>query len=371
MLEKGRISSQQFFFLILVLILSASLFNLPSIIISRTKQDVWIVMLIALGIDAVVAVVLYVLGLRYPNQTMFEYSEEILGRFLGKGVGLIFALFFLLTTAVDLQITISLLTTAVMPETPQTVFYLIMLIVAAYAVNAGLEPIGRLSELVGPLVVFSLLLSLALNINHIKLENLKPVFQLSMREDLQNSLLPGSLFGVCIIMGVFMAYHNNPKDTLKAKLGGVVTGTLLIILNLLVVIMVFGANMCAELRFPLYSLAQMIEIGDFFERLELLVMIFWIAAGFISISMLYYASTLGFAQLLKLPDYKPLTPLIGVAVFILTMTLFRNITDTDALFESSIFTYLALSVEGGLTTLLFFVSLLRHRKKPIWIKKRG
>jgi len=94
MLEKGRISSRQFFFLILILILSVSLFNLPTIIISRAKQDVWIAMLIALGIDAVVAVVLYVLGRRYPNQTMFEYSEEILGRFLGKGVGLIFAFFF-------------------------------------------------------------------------------------------------------------------------------------------------------------------------------------------------------------------------------------------------------------------------------------
>ena len=94
MLEKGRISSRQFFFLILTLILSVSLFNLPTIIISRAKQDVWIAMLIALGIDAVVAVVLYVLGRRYPNQTMFEYSEEILGRFLGKGVGLIFTVFF-------------------------------------------------------------------------------------------------------------------------------------------------------------------------------------------------------------------------------------------------------------------------------------
>ena len=275
-----------------------------------------------------------------------------------------------MTTAIVLRIITDLLITAVMPETPQTVFYLVMLIVSAYAVNAGLEPIGRLSELVSPLVVLVLLLSLALNVNHLKLENLKPVFQLSMREDLQNSLLPGSLFGICIIMGVFMAYHNNPKDTLKAKLGGVVTGTLLTILNLLVLIMVFGANMCAELRFPLYSLAQMIEVGDFFERLEPLVMIFWIAAGFVSITMLYYVSTLGFAQLLKLPDYKPLTPFIGVAVFILTMTLFRNITDTDALFEG-IFPYLALSVEGGLTTLLFFVSLFRHGKKPIQIKKRG
>ncbi|MHB1654723.1 MAG: GerAB/ArcD/ProY family transporter, partial [Desulfitobacteriaceae bacterium] len=210
----------------------------------------------------------------------------------------------------------------------------------------------------------------AFNVNNIKLENLKPVFQMSMWEDLQNSLLPGSLYGICIIMGVFMAYHNNPKDSLKAKLGGVVTGTLLIIINLLVVIMVFGTNLCSELRFPLYSLAQMIEVGDFFERLEPLVMIFWVAAGFLSITMLYYVSTLGFAQLLNLPDYKPLTPFIGAVVFIITMLLFRNITETDTLFEK-FFPYLALPVEGGLTTLLFLVSLLRHRKKPIWIKKKG
>lgn len=369
MIEKGRISSQQFFFLILILILSASLFNLPSIIIADNKQDVWLVMLIALGIDVVVAVVLYVLGLRYPKQTMFEYSEEILGRFLGKVAGLIFALFFLVNAVVLLRILTSFLTTAIMPETPMMVFYLIMLIVSAYAVNAGLEAIGRLSELVAPIVILSLLFSFTLNVNHIKVENLKPVFQLSMWEALQNSFLPGSLYGLCIIMGVFMAYHNNPKDTLKAKLGGVVTGTLLIITDLLMVIMVFGANLCSQMRFPLYRFVQMIEVGDFFERLEPLVMVFWIAAGFLSITMLYYVSTLGFAQLLKLPDYKPLIPYTGVAILILTIVLFRNITDTDDLFER-IFPYPALSVEGGLTTLLFVVSLFRHRDKPIWIKKR-
>lgn len=308
------------------------------------------------------AVVLYVLGLRYPKQTMFEYSEKILGRFLGKGVGLIFVLLFFLTASFGLNSITGLLTTAVMPETPQSVFYLIMLIVAAYAVNAGLEPIGRLSELIGPLVLITLLIALAFNVNNIKLENLKPVFQMSMREDLQNSLLPGSLYGISIIMGVFMAYHNNPKDTLKAILGGVVTGTLLIILNLLAVIMVFGTNMCTQLRFPLYSFVQMIKVGDFFERLEPLAMILWIAGGFLSITMLYYVSTLGFAQLLNLPDYKPLTPYIGVVLFIITLLLFRNITDTDVFFER-IFPYLALPVEGGLTTLLLFVSLFRQRKQ--------
>lgn len=276
----------------------------------------------------------------------------------------------MLITAIALQVTTSLLTTAVMPETPQAVFYIIILLVGAYAVNAGLESIGRLSEVVGPLILLTILSSLALNLNQIHFENLKPVFQLSILEDLQNSLLPGSIYGICIIMGVFMAYHNKPKDTLKAKLGGVVTGTLLIILNLLMVIMTFGVNLSAQLRFPMYNLAQMIKIGSFFERLEPLVMIFWIAAGFLSISMLFYVSTLGFAQLFKLSDYRPLTKLIGVAIFILSITLFSNITIIDAIYES-IFPYLALSIEGGLTTLLLIVSLIRHRKKPIWVKKKG
>lgn len=370
MLEKGKISSGQFYFLILALALSVSLFSLPSIIIGRAKQDVWIVILIALGIDVVVAIVLYVLGLRYPNQTIFEYSQEILGKYLGKGVGLIFAIFFLLMATIMLNTIVAFLTTAVMPETPKTVFYLVILLVSAYAVNAGLEPIGRLSELVAPLVVLCLLLSLALNINHVKLENLKPVFQLSLLKDLEYSLLPGSLYGICIIMGVFMAYHNKPKDTLKAKLGGVVTGTLLIIINLLIVIMVFGANLGSQLRYPLYSLAQVIEIGDFFERLEPMVMFFFIAAGFMSVAMLYYVSTLGFAQLLNRPDYKPLTPFIGGAIFIVSIIAFPNITTKDV-FLKGLFPYLTLPVEGGLTTLLLMVSLFRHRKKPIWTKQRG
>lgn len=364
MLEKGKISSRQFFFLIFTMILSNSLYNLPTISITQAKQDVWLAMLLALGIDAVVAVVLYILGLRYPQQTMFEYSESILGKVLGKLVGLVFALFFLVMGSIILRTLADFLTTTVMPETPKLVFSIIFLLVCFYAVNSGLEILGRLSEIIGPVILISFILVLLLNLKWIELARLQPAFQHSPLEIVKASLLPGSWFGVCIAMGVFMAYHNKPKETLKAKLGGVVTGIVLLTLGLLEAITIFGVEMCSKQNFVFYRLSQMIEVGDFFERFEALEVFIWLTGGFISVLILYYHSTLGVAQLLRFPRYQPLTPFTGAIILFLSVLLFDNITEKLRLFKGLVFPFLALTVEGFLTTLLLIVSVLRHGKHP-------
>ena len=362
MLEKGRISSRQFFFLIFTFILSNSLYNLPTISITQAKQDVWLAMLLALGIDAVVAVVLYILGLRYPQQTIFEYSESILGKVLGKLVALVFALFFLIMGSIILKTLTDFLTTVIMPETPMLAFSIIFLLVSTYAVNAGLEVLGRLSEIIGPVMLISLISVLLFNLESIEVARLQPAFQHSPLEIVKASLLPASWFGVCIAMGIFMAYHNKPKETLKVKLGGVVTGVVLLILGMLEAITVFGVEMCTSQNYLLYRLSQMIEVGDFFERFEVLEVFIWMTGGFISVIILYYHSTLGLAQLLRFPKYQSLTPFIGGIILFLSLSLFDNFTERLSLFKGLVFPFLALTVEGFLTTLLLIVSVLRHGK---------
>ena len=86
--EEEKISGRQFFFLVFCSLLSSALFGLPNVLISQAKQDAWLTILVGLGFAAIIALILYFLGLRYPNQTMFRYSETILGKYFGKLIGL-------------------------------------------------------------------------------------------------------------------------------------------------------------------------------------------------------------------------------------------------------------------------------------------
>ena len=361
MIEKGKISSRQFYFLIFCLLLSNSLYNLPTSTITSGGRDVWQVWLVALGIDVIAAVVLYILGRRYPNQTMFEYSESILGKYMGKLAGIIFALFFMVMGSIMLRVLGDFLTTTLMPETPIVAFEIIFLLVSAYAVKSGLEVVARLSELIGPVLILSLLAVDLFNVKWVQLERLQPMFQHTPAQIVKASLLPGSWFGVCIAMGVFMAYHNKPQETLKVKLAAVVTGVFLLTLTLLEAITVLGYELCTRQLYVVFRLAQMTQVGDFIERLEFLEVLIWLGGGFISITILFYQSTLGFAQVLKLKKYQPLLPFVGVTIFVLSLILFHGVTDRVNFLEGS-FPYFALSVEGLLTTILLMISFLRHGK---------
>lgn len=157
MLENGKISTRQFTFLLFCLLTSSFFYNMPQVKIAHLQQDVWEIIVVSWMFDAALAVVFQLLGRRYPNQTMVEYSETILGSLLGKLVGLNFIAVFILGAMMYLMDVSYFLNITLMPETPVYVFSLVILLISAYAVNAGLEVIARLSEIIGPIMILSIL----------------------------------------------------------------------------------------------------------------------------------------------------------------------------------------------------------------------
>ncbi|HVJ50015.1 endospore germination permease [Desulfitobacterium sp.] len=370
MLEEGKISTRQFTLMLFCLLQSSFYYNMPQIKIAHLKQDVWLIILVSWAIDAGLAVIFYVLGQRYPNQTMVQYSVTILGSWLGKLVGLSFVLFFASGTTLYLLDISYFLVTTLMPETPIIVFSLVILLVSAYAVNSGLEVIARLSEIIAPIMIISLLVVFLLNLNQVELEKFLPMFQHRALDVFKESLRTISVFGICIVMGMFMAYHNIPKEALKAKLTAITMGSVLAIMILLQLVSVLGVNMSSLEIYPVFRLAKYIEAGDFFERIEPLMVVFWVAGTFIAVTILYYNSVLGLAQILKLPRYQSLTPYVGGVIMLTSMLGFRNVTELN-LFIEKIFPYGALIVEDLLMFLLFAISYLRHGKRQNMLRKGG
>ncbi|MDA8212450.1 MAG: endospore germination permease [Clostridia bacterium] len=361
MLEDGKISSRQFFLIIFSVILSVSIFSVPSPAIALAKQEIWLAMLIATFLDGVVAVILFYLGQKYFPQSLIQYCDTILGRVPGKILGAVFIVFFIHVAGMTLRILGDFMVTAVMPETPILVFIVTLTILSASAVRNGLEVIARLSELIGPLLILFSMLTIGLVLNNVNLDNLKPFFHTPPADILIAGLIPGSWFGVCILMGMLLPYHNKPKQTLKAKMGGVVTGTVILTAGMLVEIGVFGVQEAASSTFPSYSLARMISLGDFVERIEAIIMTVWLGGGFMTLTALYFSAVLGTAQLLNLKTYKPLVGPVGIILIVFSILLFENHSQLVT-FNKEIFPYYALSIEAGLTTVLLVVSLLRHGK---------
>jgi len=128
-METGRISSWQFFHLILSLVIGLMLVRVPPSLTQLAGPDAWISMLFALGVDLAVAGALYALGRRFPGQTLFQYAPAILGRVPGKVAAIAYIWLFMHAAAISIYI-FAAGYKLVLPETPLLVFVLLVVVVS-------------------------------------------------------------------------------------------------------------------------------------------------------------------------------------------------------------------------------------------------
>ena len=98
------------------------------------------------------------------------------------------------------------------PNTPEEIILISSYIVIGYAVLKGIEVIGRVCEILGPIYLFSLIILFLFVIPDIKIERLKPQLEIGIYPALFGTLFILSFIGICIIMGMYIPICNHPEN---------------------------------------------------------------------------------------------------------------------------------------------------------------
>lgn len=96
MQEKGIISTNQFIWMLFIIITSVAALEVPEMLIMQAGRDAWLSIIGGWFLDVLLALVYAYMGIRFPAQNFVQYSITILGKYVGSLVGIIFPLFFLL-----------------------------------------------------------------------------------------------------------------------------------------------------------------------------------------------------------------------------------------------------------------------------------
>ncbi|MDD4550542.1 MAG: GerAB/ArcD/ProY family transporter, partial [Syntrophomonadaceae bacterium] len=84
--------------------------------------------------------------------------------------------------------------------------------------------------------------------------------------------------------------------------------------------------------YPSFSAIRLINIGEIFTRLEIIVNITLLAIGFIKFNIFYYSTVVGTAQLLKMRTYLPLV--LPVGAMIVSISLLQYDTYMSEIFDT-------------------------------------
>lgn len=361
MQEKDIISTKQYTWMLFSIITSFSTLQIMSMLISHAGRDSWLSVICAWFIDVVLAVVYAYMGLRFPGENMVQYSMTILGKFIGRLVGALFSIFFLLSASVLIRSLCTLLKNSFFPDTPMEVLIGISFILIAVGAKKGLEVFARISQFLGPVYLASFIIMFLGLVSLIGLGSFKPLLAQGIFPFLSGSPFILSYISICIIMGMYIPHCNKPENGFKGKFIAVTLGSLMFEIEVVAGVGILGAEQAGAMANVGYQLAKIVSLGGIFEHMEAIFLTVAVAAGVMSAMSLIWAFSLGTSQITGLSSYKPIVYPAALLSFVITVTSFDTSKDIFS-FVHYAFPFLALFVESGLELFLFATALIFRKK---------
>lgn len=361
MLEQAKITSKQIILLIFLSRIILSISFLPVLRIPPANQDVWLTVLTLIPFELLLSVPIYLLAKRFPNQSIIQYSQTLMGK-PGKIIGILCCWFFIHITSLNISYFCAFLTTAIMPETPSAFFSITLLTLSAFMVRKGIEVIVRVSEFFTPIIVLIIVMLFVFLIKEMEFTQLSPVIEMGILPILYGGFYSSVQTVEILCFAMILPYLNSRQ---KLKETFILSYILISFIALLIVISIlttYGSELGKSLVFPFFNATRIINIGDFIERVEMFHVAIWIIGVFIKVCFFYYLAVLGVSQVFKLADHKPLVLPIGTIIISFTFMLETNILELVEFSSYKVFTWYALLFILIIPSILLLIS---------WIRKKG
>ena len=362
MINKEVISGRQLVALVFTFIIATATLYLPSFVTQNARQDGWISVLVAGLVGVLTVLVVTALGLKYPTLTLIEYSVNILGRWPGKIVGLIFIMFYFYLTGIIIREVCATVNAHILKVSSLESITIILFIICAYVVKKGLEVITRVNIIVLMLTFLAMFISLALLIKDMDMKLLTPVLSKGISPVIKDSISAAGWFGEVVSIAFIIPFINKPKETRVCSIIGIIWASVTLSFLVALVIMIFGAELSSNLAFPTLEAVRIINIMDYLVRAEIIFLIPWVLANIVKICFFYYITVLIITKWFKLENTTILVLPVGLLLFTISLAQFKDSIDMIE-FLNKVWGIFSLPIELGIPIMLLFVNFIRRKRR--------
>ncbi|PTM58111.1 GerAB/ArcD/ProY family transporter [Desmospora activa] len=361
MIDQGKIGSRQLAVLVFLFTAGSSVLLSPPAVAAVAKQDAWIATLVAIAIGVLVVLLYERLGAQYPGMTPAELNERIFGKWLGKGISLLFFTFSFLLAALVLRDIGDFMVTQLLPETPISVIHLLFLLVVVMGIQMGLEPLARAAEIFFPIVLTLFIILLVLIIPELQWDRMLPILADGWRPIFQGAYVQLSIpYMELVVFLMVLPYVKRPERAKRAFIIGAFWGGVLLLVLTEATVLTLGNELSSLQPYPTFTMAKTINVGDFVQRIEAILGILWFLTIFVKMAVCFYASVLGMAQTFRLQTYRPLVYPLALILFVLALVVSPNAVHFKA-FTIQTWPLYALTFGLVLPLLQFGVAVLRKK----------
>ena len=360
-MTKSKIGTLEAIMMILTIVVTHTISALPRDILVTTKSAS-IINLIFVSILAIfISYFIVKLMKKFPGLDLIDISEYLGGKTFKNIIGIIFILYFIVSSSILLRNFAESLKIIYYPMT-NIIFIISLFLIAVCAANRlDFNASLKTNLLIIPLVLVSMLFLFFSTMDKFVPERIFPIFGDGLYNTFVLGLTNLSAFGGIAYIYFLPPLLKEPEKMKKIALVSTAISAIYLMLCVATLLFMFSFFINTNEITPLYNATRYIEFGKFFQRLESLFLLIWILAFACYLSIATKFSMNILKKLLNLETKKPLTDLF--ALLILGIALIpKNYAISDK-FETEIYPYTVLGIAFALGICILIIANFKKAKR--------
>ncbi|WP_027084479.1 GerAB/ArcD/ProY family transporter [Cohnella panacarvi] len=363
MKDERQITAIQSAAILVSTIIGVGVLALPLFAVRAAESGAPLVTAVSVLLAFVGLAVISLLGMRFPKQSITQYSEDIIGKWLGRLGSALLIGYFAILSALTAREFGEVVITSVLTRTPLEVTVIVMLLLAALATRNSVTTFAYIHHFYFPLLLFPALLIVALSLKNADGLNLQPMWgNVSWtRPELWEGLLTiTALFQGSFIMTLVIPAMRRPEKALTASAWGMLIAGGLYVTIVAATVGVFGSEEIKNLLWPTLELAKGTSLpANVLERLDAAFLAVWVTAVFTTLFSSYFFTIKEASKLFRLGDHKMFSFFLLPTVYVMAM-LPRSILHMYEIIENVGRIGLILTI--GYPMLLWMIALVRRKR---------
>ncbi len=354
---REQISPYQLIALLFFVRLAPRTLVCPTTMTVPRTQDLWLADAVSAMLTVGFVFTLSRLGQRHPGRSIIQYTEDLLGRPVGMLIGMLLAGYFFFVAAYTARMLGEAFNMSIMPFTPNLVFIGALTLLAANAARSGLEVVARTGEFLFPLILIVLLLLLVLPLGQVDSTRFLPLLRDGLVRVIPATSIEFMFYLEFMVLGLLIPHLRAPEKVTRFTVLFTAANGLMMTAMCLIMVGVFGPTLDA-LGLQAFLLARMIRVGEFFERVEALLLASWVLSTGVKIALMIWAFCTCLRQTFSLHRWRHL-PYAAAALLIACSQLFFADVVSMARLLAEPWTVTSVTFILSLTALLWIAQLVR------------
>ncbi len=299
--SKIQISNYQLFSLMVLFSLGSSTIFARGI---KAKQDAWIVEIVSMIIGIGILWIHTGIQKNYPGKNFAEINLILFGKFFGGVLTILFAGFFFWFATFNFSEMSQMISITTLHQTPILAIQVIFILTIIYLTLKNVEVMGRVSEILMPVVILSLVILYILIIisGRVHLKELQPVLANGIMPIIKEAYPVFATFpyGENVLFLMYFCFANDGKDLRKYAFSAIFVSGIILIISSIIIITVLGAESASSVTIPLIQVIKMINIADIITNIDAMGVIIIFTGGLFKAMLHFYGSVMILTTLFKI-----------------------------------------------------------------------